>query len=136
MGGNYEEGEMMLPFLNGLSTALKANFTLYAPISMNGLSVDPESVCLRVMPSAPGEAYYDGTHIRVVQFQILTKSKNQATAAQAIESFYDFLYQKHFTVTGYRIITLSPISEPSYLERLTTGEYIFTSTYRAEIIKE
>ena len=127
---------MMLPFLNGLSSALKANFTLYAPISMNGLSVDPESVCLRVMPSATGEAYYNGTHIRVVQFQILTKSKNQATAAQAIESFYDFLYQKRFTVTGYRIITLSPISEPSYLERLTTGEYIFTSTYRAEIIKE
>ena len=127
---------MMLPFLNGLSTALKANFTLYAPISMNGLSVDPESICLRVMPSATGEAYYNGTHIRVVQFQILTKSKNQATAAQAVESFYDFLYQKRFTVTGYRIITLSPISEPSYLERLTTGEYIFTSTYRAEIIKE
>ena len=136
MGRNHEEGEMMLPFLNGLSTALKANFTLYAPISMNGLSVDPESICLRVMPSAPGEAYYNGTHIRVVQFQILTKSKNQATAAQAIESFCDFLYQKHFTVSGYRIITLSPISEPSYLERLTTGEYIFTSTYRAEIIKE
>lgn len=126
----------MLPFLNGLSTALKANFTLYAPISMNGLSVDPESICLRVMPSATGEAYYNGTHIRVVQFQILTKSKNQATAVQAVESFYDFLYQKHFTVAGYRIITLSPISEPSYLERLTTGEYIFTSTYRAEIIKE
>lgn len=126
----------MLPFLDGLSTALKANVTLYAPISMNGLAATSESICLRSMPSASGEAYYDGSHIRVVQFQILTKSKNQQTAANAIEGIYDALYRNLFAITGYKLVTLSPIAEPSYLEQLGTGEYIFTSTYRAETIKE
>lgn len=126
----------MLPFLNGLSTALKASMTLYAPISMNKLAATPESICLRSMPSASGEAYYDGSHIRVVQFQVLTKSINQQTAATAIEGIYDALYRKQFAIAGYKLITLSPIAEPSYLEQLSTGEYTFTSTYRAETIKE
>lgn len=114
---------------------LNAGLTLYAPISLNGLTSKTESISLRSIPTNADGIAYDKKKSRLDMFQIMTKSINQKTAMNTIELIAELLNNADFEDADSNMIYCEIYSEPSFLEKTNSNEYIFTSVFFAEIEK-
>lgn len=126
----------MFEFYLALKDHLETNMNLFAEVSLNGLTTDPKSISIGSMPSSLGAKYYDDKRQRVVQIQVLVKSKDPKEAMDTAEAIDTFLDGNSFEVTGYRVDSCESYVPPSFLEKTEVKEWKYTAAYRAEIIKE
>ncbi|MFE9082235.1 minor capsid protein [Bacillus mobilis] len=126
-----------------LNTVLPPNI-IYAPIKANVLDVgtnnEPrKSIALRIIPSAPGQQYFEGEIIRK-QFQILVKSSNGLEAMASIEAISDELHNLHRRIfnsvdTSYKLITMEKYVEPNWVDKTEANEQIYTVLFSTELEK-
>jgi len=119
-----------------LKTHLESNMSLFSTVALNGLTAASTSISIGSMPGSLGTRYYDGSRIRVVQFQVLVKNPNPELAMNVSENINDYLDGATFEVKGYKLNSCEVYIDPSWLEKTSSSEHIYTAAYRAEIIKE
>ncbi|PGH85770.1 minor capsid protein [Bacillus thuringiensis] len=131
----------MLAFIDAvierLETELSSN-VLYAVIRQDMLDQTNDSIAIRVIPSPPGETYFEGSTYQI-QFQILTKSKDQKKAIQAIERMsytLDKLYNQGIVSLDdtFTFLSCEVYVQPAFVEKTVASEYVYTALFRAEII--
>lgn len=125
----------MQKFLEAVKNHLSANMKLFATVSFSGLTTANKSISILTMPTAGGDRYFDKSSTRPVQFQILTKSPSQLEAMNDHELMAQLLEGAIFFVPGYQLINVEVVNWPSWLEETETNEFIYTSAYRAELMK-
>ncbi|PFE42505.1 minor capsid protein [Bacillus cereus] len=127
--------------INHLNTILPPDI-VYAPIKANVLDVgtnnEPrKSIALRIIPSAPGQRYFEGETIRK-QFQILVKSPDGLEAMSSIEAIADELHNLHmrsFHSIGdsYNLINMEKYVEPNWVDKTEANEQIYTALFSVEL---
>lgn len=115
---------------------------LFAPIKADlldiGVNDTPrKSIAIRMIPSAPGEQYYEGEIINK-QIQILAKSSNQLEANNTMEFITRELNNVHrrvfHTLDGsYTLRRLNVYVEPNFVEKTAVNEWIYTALFRTEL---
>ncbi len=117
---------------------------VYAPIKANVLDVgtnnEPrKSIALRIIPSAPGEQYFEGETIKK-NFQILVKSPDGLEAMSSIDAIADELHNLHKRSfhsidTSYKLITMEKYVEPNWVDKTEANEQIYTALFTTELEK-
>lgn len=125
----------MEKFMEAVSGYLSTNTALFATISFRGLTTESKSISITTMPTAGGDRYFDNRSVRPIQFQVMTKSKNQLEAMNTLETIANLLDGGFFSVSGYQLINCEVMNWPSWLEETEKNEFIYTSAYRAELMK-
>ncbi|MGG1339884.1 minor capsid protein [Bacillus toyonensis] len=124
-----------------LTTVLSKEI-MFAPVKVDVLDIGTnntprKSIAIRMIPSVPGEQYFDG-EIKKKQFQILLKSENQLevnTSAEAIAEELNNVHRREFhTVDNSHILRrLNIYVEPNFVDKLGSNEYIYTALFVAEL---
>lgn len=124
----------MMSFFYGVSEHLKGLNLLYAPLKFDLLDTPAESICFRFIPVSPANKMFDG-EIKNVQFQVLTKSKNQEKAYTALSKIRDALelQNEDIQANDFKLIVCECYSEPSFVEKTSASEFIYTALFRAEL---
>ncbi|MFA2606309.1 minor capsid protein [Bacillus cereus] len=127
--------------INHLNTVLHRNI-VYAPIKANVLDIGTKneprkSIALRLIPSAPGEQYFEGETI-CKQFQILVKSPDGLEAMSSIEAIADELHNLHMRSfhcvdDSYNLITMEKYVEPNWVDKTEANEQIYTAIFSVEL---
>ncbi|MBG0964166.1 minor capsid protein [Bacillus sp. SRB1LM] len=117
---------------------------VYAPIKANVLDVGTnnaprKSIALRIIPSAPGEQYFEGETIKK-NFQILVKSPDGLEAMSSVEAIADELHNLHrrsfqSVDTSYKLITMEKYVEPNWVDKTEANEQIYTALFTTELEK-
>lgn len=115
---------------------------LFAPIKADLLDIGVndaprKSIAIRMVPSAPGEQYFEGEIINK-QIQILAKSSNQLEVNNTMELITRELNNVHRRVfhaldNSYKLIRLNVYVEPNFVEKTTASEYIMTALFSVEL---
>ncbi|MCI0767427.1 minor capsid protein [Bacillus sp. TL12] len=115
---------------------------LFAPIKVDlldiGVNDTPrKSIAIRMIPSAPGEQYYESEIINK-QIQILAKSSNQLEANNTVEFITRELNNVHRRVFNaidgsYTLRRLNVYVEPNFVEKTAANEYIYTALFTTEL---
>ena len=111
----------LVDYFRELAKKIEEELSLDKPINLGRLTVDKESIALRIMPGG-SESYYAGKRSRNINFQILVKSEKQTQAINTIEKIVDKLIKNDCDV----------YSEPSYLQSDEQG-YTYTAALTAHI---
>lgn len=124
-----------------LTTELSKD-TMFAPIKVDLLDIGTnnkpkKSIAIRMIPSAPGEQYFEGEIINK-QFQVLVKSDNQLEASNTTEVITRELNNVHRRVFNaidgsYTLRRLNVYVEPNFVEKTAANEYIYTALFTAEL---
>ncbi|MBO1628193.1 phage tail terminator protein [Bacillus arachidis] len=127
--------------INHLKTNLPTSI-MFAPVKADVLDIGinntpKKSIAVRMIPSAPGEQYYEGEIINK-QFQVLVKSDNQLEVTNSIESITRELNNVHRRVfnaidDSYTLRRLNVYVEPNFVEKTTANEYIYTALFSVEL---
>ncbi|WMY18277.1 minor capsid protein (plasmid) [Bacillus tropicus] len=117
---------------------------VYAPIKANVLDVGTndaprKSIALRIIPSAPGEQYFEGETIKK-NFQILVKSPDGLEAMSSVEAIAEELHNLHrrsfhSVDTSYKLITMEKYVEPNWVDKTEANEQIYTALFTTELEK-
>ena len=115
---------------------------LFAPIKADlldiGVNDTPrKSIAIRMIPSAPGEQYYEGEIINK-QIQILAKSSNQLEVNNTMEFITRELNNVHRRVFhaldgSYTLRRLNVYVEPNFVEKTSANEWIYTALFSVEL---
>lgn len=115
---------------------------LFAPIKADLLDIGVndaprKSIAIRMIPSAPGEQYFEGEIIKK-QFQVLVKSDNQLEANNTIEAIARELNnanRRGFVGIDdtYVILRINIYVEPSFIDKTIANEYIMNALFVVEI---
>lgn len=115
---------------------------LFAPIKADLLDIGVndaprKSIAIRMIPSAPGEQYYEGEIINK-QIQILAKSSNQLEANNTMEFITRELNNVHrrvfYALDGsYTLRRFNVYVEPNFVEKTAANEWIYTALFSAEL---
>ncbi|ANT40245.1 MULTISPECIES: phage tail terminator protein [Bacillus] len=126
---------------NHLTTVLSKDI-MFAPVKVDvldiGLSNAPrKSIAIRIIPSAPGEQYFEGEIINK-QFQILLKSENQLEAnisMEAIARELNNVHRREFHAVdnSYTLRRLNIYVEPNFVDKIASNEYIYTALFVVEL---
>ncbi|ARO21605.1 minor capsid protein (plasmid) [Bacillus tropicus] len=126
-----------------LNTVLPPNI-IYAPIKANVLDVGTndaprKSIALRIIPSVPGEQYFEGETIKK-NFQILVKSPDGLEAMSSVEAIAEELHNLHrrsfhSVDTSYKLITMEKYVEPNWVDKTEANEQIYTALFTTELEK-
>lgn len=124
-----------------LTTHLPASI-MFAPVKADVLDIGAnntpkKSITVRMIPSAPGEQYFDG-EILNKQFQILVKSDNQLevnNTAEVITRELNNVHRRVFNAIddSYTLRRLNTYVEPNFVEKTIANEYIYTALFSSEI---
>ena len=124
-----------------LTTNLPSSI-MFAPVKVDMLDVDTsitpkKSIAIRMIPSAPGEQYFDG-EILNKQFQILVKSDNQLevnNTSEAIARELNNVQRRNFNAIddSYTLRRLNIYIEPNFVEKTTANEFIYTALFSSEL---
>ncbi|HFR4182852.1 MULTISPECIES: phage tail terminator protein [Bacillus] len=124
-----------------LTTVLSKEI-MFAPVKVDVLDIGlnnttRKSIAIRIIPSAPGEQYFDG-EIKKKQFQILLKSENQLevnTSTEAIAEELNNVHRREFHAVdnSYTLRRLNIYVEPNFVDKLASNEYIYTALFVAEL---
>lgn len=124
-----------------LTTNLSTSI-MFAPVKADVLDIGVnnaprKSIAIRMIPSAPGEQYFEGEIINK-QFQILVKSDNQLEATNAIESITRELNNVHRRVfnaidDSYTLRRLNVYVEPNFVDKTAANEFIYTALFSTEL---
>ncbi|MGG0282916.1 minor capsid protein [Bacillus pacificus] len=117
---------------------------VYAPIKANVLDVGTndaprKSIALRIIPSAPGEQYFEGETTKK-NFQILVKSPDGLEAMSSVEAIAEELHNLHrrsfhSVDTSYKLITMEKYVEPNWVDKTEANEQIYTALFTTELEK-
>lgn len=117
---------------------------VYAPIKANVLDVGTndaprKSIALRIIPSAPGEQYFEGETIKK-NFKILVKSPDGLEAMSSVEAIAEELHNLHrrsfhSVDTSYKLITMEKYVEPNWVDKTEANEQIYTALFTTELEK-
>ncbi|PGD68341.1 minor capsid protein, partial [Bacillus pseudomycoides] len=96
-----------------------------------------KSIAIRMIPSAPGEQYFEGEIINK-QIQILAKSSNQLEVNNTVEFITRELNNVHRRVFNaidgsYTLRRLNVYVEPNFVEKTAANEFIYTALFSAEL---
>ncbi len=127
----------MIPLINAVIAHLKAETTPFAPFKIGMLDTASKGIAIRMIPSSPGSRFMNRSRIKAVQFQIIAKSPDQMEVLGALESFEDLLELSNgeLSVAGYDFILCETTNGTAYVEKTSANEYIYSTFYRAELIK-
>ncbi|MGM2815371.1 phage tail terminator protein [Bacillus cereus group sp. Bce007] len=115
---------------------------LFAPIKADLLDIGVndaprKSIAIRMIPSAPGEQYFEGEIINK-QIQILAKSSNQLEVNNTMEFITRELNNVHRRVFhaldgSYTLRRLNVYVEPNFVEKTAANEWIYNTLFTAEL---
>ncbi|MEK3933654.1 phage tail terminator protein [Bacillus sp. FSL R7-0642] len=115
---------------------------LFAPIKadlldIGGNDAPRKSIAIRMIPSAPGEQYFEGEIINK-QIQILAKSSNQLEVNNTMEFITRELNNVHRRVfyeldSSYTLRRLNVYVEPNFVEKTAANEYLYTAFFTTEL---
>ncbi|HDR7601034.1 TPA: minor capsid protein [Bacillus mycoides] len=115
---------------------------LFAPIKADlldiGVNDTPrKSIAVRMIPSPPGEQYYEGEIIKK-QIQILAKSSNQLEVNNTIEFITRELNNVHrrvfYAIDGsYTLRSLNVYVEPNFVDKTAANEWVYTALFITEL---
>ncbi|MEN1938975.1 minor capsid protein [Paenibacillus sp. 102] len=124
-----------------LTTTLQPSI-LFAPIKADLLDIgvndtSQKSIAIRMIPSAPGEQYYEGEIINK-QIQILVKSSNQLEVNNTVEFITRELNNVHRRAfnaidDSYTLRRFNVYVEPNFVEKTAANEYIYTALFTTEL---
>ncbi|PFW65282.1 minor capsid protein [Bacillus sp. AFS075034] len=127
--------------INHLKTNLPTSI-MFAPVKVDmldiGLNNTPKkSIAIRMIPSAPGEQYFDGETLNK-QFQILAKSDNQLevnNTAEVITRELNNVQRRVFNAidNSYTLRRLNVYVEPNFVEKTAANEYIYSALFSTEL---
>jgi len=124
----------MMSFFYALTDHLRVLGLLYAPLKFDLLDTPTESMCFRFIPVLPAKKMFDG-EIKNIQFQVLTKSKNQEKAYTALSKIRDALELQNGDIQAndFKLIVCECYTEPSFVEKTGASEFLYTALFRAEL---
>jgi hypothetical protein len=124
----------MMSFFQAVTEYLKGLNLLYAPLKFDLLDTSTESISFRFIPVSPSKKMFAGEN-RNIQFQIMTKSKNQVKAFDALSAIRDALELKNdeLQAKDFKLIVSECYTEPSFVEKTSASEFIYTALFRAEL---
>lgn len=127
----------MVPLINAVIAHLKAETTPFAPFKIGMLDTTSKGIAIRMIPSSPGSRFMNRSRIKAVQFQIIGKSPDQAEVLSAMDAFEEALELSNgeLNVPGYDFIMCETTNGTAYVEKTSANEYIYSTFYRAELIK-
>lgn len=130
---------MLLDFTDAVLDYLERLVVLPSPFKMGGLDINETGVSFRVIPSGNGERYFQG-RTDLVNFQILTKFKDQRQAMALISEIAEHLTQVErdqipVPVNTFRFVSCDIYTAPTEVEKTANYEYIWTALFTAEIEK-
>ncbi|ARJ26060.1 minor capsid protein (plasmid) [Bacillus mycoides] len=115
---------------------------MFAPIKVDLLDIGTnntpkKSIAIRMIPSAPGEQYFEGEIINK-QFQVLVKSDNQLEVNNTTEAIARELNNVHRRVFhaldgSYTLRRLNVYVEPNFVEKTAANEWIYTALFSTEL---
>lgn len=124
-----------------LNTNLPSSI-MFAPVKVDMLDIGAnnapkKSIAMRMIPSAPGEQYFDGELLNK-QFQILVKSSNQLevnNTTEAITRELNNVQRRNFNAIDdlYTLRRLNVYVEPNFVEKTAANEFIYTALFSAEL---
>ncbi|MDM5436165.1 minor capsid protein [Bacillus hominis] len=115
---------------------------MFAPVKADMLDIGTnnkpkKSIAVRMIPSAPGEQYFEGEIINK-QFQVLVKSDNQLevnNTTEAIARELNNVHRRSFNAIdgSYTLRRLNVYVEPNFVEKTAANEFIYTTLFSAEL---
>jgi hypothetical protein len=110
---------------------------LFAVTKIGSLDATEKAISVRIVPSGRGERYLVGGTNKV-NFQFLTKSKNQLQAISGLEQIADKLSDVRNegipSLTGkFTLISCDIYTTLNMVEKTATNEYIYTALFSAEL---
>jgi hypothetical protein len=127
----------MKEFLLSLADHLEAQLTLFAPVKIGSLDLEPKAISIRQAPAPAGVRYMNRSMIKNVTVQLLAKSESQGEVMDTMELMTQSLELSsgELTVTGYDFIKCGVYTEPNFVEKTSNNEYLYTALFQAELIK-
>jgi|GEM_PF-3187514 len=113
----------------------------YAPLEMDGLAGEGESVSVQAGRGSPArQQYLDGAATGTFPFEIRAKSRSRKKANQWLQDVVDhFKVNPEIRLTHQLMFRAEPVVTPYLLERGEGGGYIYTAqflvTYDERMIK-
>ncbi|PUW00767.1 phage tail terminator protein, partial [Cronobacter sakazakii] len=108
---------------------------MFAPVKADMLDIGTnnkpkKSIAVRMIPSAPGEQYFEGEIINK-QFQVLVKSDNQLEVNNTIEAIareLNNVHRRSFNAIdgSYTLRRLNVYVDPNFVEKTAANEWIYT----------
>lgn len=123
----------MLNIIDNVITYLKARTTPYAAISNNIFpGASSEEIVVRADPSPKREVeYLDGSAQSSLQFTFLTKSKNQRTAREQLETFISVLNMcPGIDLTNTEFVKIESVTQPYLVSYNDSKEYEFAADFK------
>ena len=110
---------------------------LFAAVKIGSLDATGKAIAVRMIPSGRGERYFEGS-TKKVNFQFLTKSKNQLEAISGLEKIADKLSDVRNdgipSLTGkFALLSCDIYTTLNLVEKTNTNEYIYTALFTAEL---
>lgn len=110
---------------------------IHRPVKYGGLDVTETGVALQLIPTGPGERYFNGRTDRV-NFQVLTKFLDNREALQKIGQIAERLTQVgrgEIVIEGgeYLVISCDVYTSPTPVEKTDKNEYVYSAFFTAEI---
>ena len=110
---------------------------LFATVKIGSLDATGKAIAVRMIPSGRGERYFEGS-TKKVNFQFLTKSKNQLEAINGLEKIADKLSDVRNdgipSLTGkFALLSCDIYTTLNLVEKTNTNEYIYTALFTAEL---
>ncbi len=142
---DFKGGELVKWLIDSVIKHLTTNLPkdiMFAPVKADMLDIGTnnkpkKSIAVRMIPSAPGEQYFEGEIINK-QFQVLVKSDNQLEVNNTTEAIARELNNVHRRVFNavdgsYTLMRLNVYVEPNFVEKTAANEYIYTAIFKAEL---
>ncbi|OOR18166.1 MULTISPECIES: phage tail terminator protein [Bacillus cereus group] len=117
---------------------------IFTPVKADMLDIGTnnkpkKSIAVRMIPSAPGEQYFEGEIINK-QFQVLVKSDNQLevnNTTEAIARELNNVHRRSFNAIdgSYTLRRLNVYVEPNFVEKTAANEWIYTALFTTELEK-
>lgn len=122
----------MLRFYSDLGAYLNT-LGLFATPRLGSLDKTGNDISIVPITSTGRQKYYDGDSLIPFMFQILTKSPSQADALNGISQIADALDGYEAEYPTYKITLCSVYTEPSWIEKNSQNEHIYSAVFRAEV---
>ena len=106
-------------------------------VKIGSLDATGKAIAVRMIPSGRGERYFEGS-TKKVNFQFLTKSKNQLEAINGLEKITDKLSDVRNdgipSLTGkFALLSCDIYTTLNMVEKTNSNEYIYTALFTAEL---
>lgn len=125
----------MQNIINDLASYITANTTLIAsPLYIDMIPTsEGDAVMIRANPGQPVEnRYMSGSRCGQFPFSLFARSPNSETAYNQLCSLIPILDLDEVQLTDETQVTIVPTSNPSLVQKIEAGDYIYTAGFRLD----